>query len=94
MDVDADTGDVANQEGQSGVVDVDMREGSMNEHNKAPNNATAEPSPPPARCLHPPMIHSPMKRTVQSLAERERTRCERQKQRKWTNCPLHCQKQS
>ncbi|KAF8225726.1 hypothetical protein L208DRAFT_1408099, partial [Tricholoma matsutake] len=44
MDVDADTGDVANQGEQSGAVDVDMREGSMNEHDKAPNNATPESS--------------------------------------------------
>ncbi|KAF8219077.1 hypothetical protein L208DRAFT_1418891, partial [Tricholoma matsutake] len=45
MDVDVDTGDVANQGEQSGVVDVDMREGSMNEHNKAPNDTTPESSP-------------------------------------------------
>ncbi|KAF8218616.1 hypothetical protein L208DRAFT_1419766, partial [Tricholoma matsutake] len=37
MDVDADTGDVANQGEQS--------EGSMNEHNKAPNDTTPESSP-------------------------------------------------
>ncbi|KAF8224206.1 hypothetical protein L208DRAFT_1410695, partial [Tricholoma matsutake] len=30
---------------QSGAVDVDMREGSMNEHDKAPNDATPESSP-------------------------------------------------
>ncbi|KAF8229714.1 hypothetical protein L208DRAFT_1401737, partial [Tricholoma matsutake] len=31
---------------QSGAVDVDMREGSMNEHDKAPNNdSTPESSP-------------------------------------------------
>ncbi|KAF8235711.1 hypothetical protein L208DRAFT_1391994 [Tricholoma matsutake] len=48
MDVDVDTGDVANQGEQSGVVDVDMREGSMNEHNKAPNKESSPhkmPSP-------------------------------------------------
>ncbi|KAF8220450.1 hypothetical protein L208DRAFT_1416732, partial [Tricholoma matsutake] len=45
MDVDVDTGDVANQGEQSGAVDVDMREGSMNEHDKAPNDATPESSP-------------------------------------------------
>ncbi|KAF8237228.1 hypothetical protein L208DRAFT_1389779 [Tricholoma matsutake] len=45
MDVDVDTGDVANRGEQSGAVDVDMREGSMNEHDKAPNDATPESSP-------------------------------------------------
>jgi hypothetical protein len=44
MDVDADTGDVANRGEQSGAVDVDMREGRMNEHDKAPNDATSESS--------------------------------------------------
>jgi hypothetical protein len=45
MDVDEDTADVANQGEQSGAVDVDMREGSMNEHDKVPNDATPESSP-------------------------------------------------
>ncbi|KAF8234842.1 hypothetical protein L208DRAFT_1393526, partial [Tricholoma matsutake] len=47
MDVDVDTGDVANRGEQSGVVDVDMRD-SMNEHDKAPNEESSPrkmPSP-------------------------------------------------
>ncbi|KAF8219608.1 hypothetical protein L208DRAFT_1417985, partial [Tricholoma matsutake] len=31
---------------QSGAVDVDMREGSMNEHDKAPNDATPNDATP------------------------------------------------
>jgi outer membrane biosynthesis protein TonB len=45
MDVDADTADVAKRGEQSGAVDVDMREGSINEHDKATNEATPESFP-------------------------------------------------
>ena len=47
MDVDTDTADVANRGEQSSAVDSDvgMAEGSMHEHDKAPNDATPESSP-------------------------------------------------
>ena len=92
MDVDADTADVAKRGEQSGAVDVDMREGSINEHDKATNEATPESFP----SEKPPHSNVSLsnERTVQLLAKSERTRRERPKQRKPMNCPFHRQKQS
>jgi outer membrane biosynthesis protein TonB len=45
MDVDADEVGVAKRGEQSGAADVDMGVGGMNEHDKAPTEATPESSP-------------------------------------------------
>jgi hypothetical protein len=45
MDVDADKVGVTKRGEQSGAADVDMGVGSMNEHDKAPSEATPESSP-------------------------------------------------
>ncbi|KAF8221893.1 hypothetical protein L208DRAFT_1414378 [Tricholoma matsutake] len=92
MDVDVDTGDVANRGEQSGAVDVDMREGSMNEHDKAPNDATPESSP---RKMPSPSDNSLSTEKDSPIAgEKQKNPMREAKTKKTDKFPFHHQKQS